>query len=320
MEVYLLNKEGENNITNTITNLTISGEYRSCCRCLSFGFIKSPTDKNTFTVGIYLGDNVRVVHEGKELFFGVVWSKGKSTDTNEIDITCKDYGIYLNKNSGTYSFKGMIPENIVKKVCSDFNIPTGNIATTGKSVSRKFSNAKLYDIIMTCYSLANDKKYMIMFNGKNLNVIEKGIEQSKPLENGINLLKTQISESLDSMVNSVNVYGDKDKIIYSQKDENNIKLYGLLNASFKYSKGEDYKNTASKKLQGIERKVTVQNFGDVNYITGKAVVVAEEYTGLKGLFYIDADEHNFKNGIYTNKLTLNFENMMDEKESGSGLK
>ena len=170
---------------------------------------------------------------------------------------------------------------------------------------------------MTCYSLANDKKYMIMFSGKNINIIEKGIEQANPLENGVNLLKIQISESLDSMVNNVDVYGDDDKIVYSQKDQNNIKLYGLLSSSFKYSNGEDYKNTAAKKLQGIQRKITVQNFGDINYITGRAVIVAEEYTGLKGLFYIDADEHNFKNGIYTNKLTLNFENMMDEKESGS---
>lgn len=45
-------------------------------------------------------------------------------------------------------------------------------------------------------------------------------------------------------------------------------------------------------------------------------MVKEPYTGLSGVFFIDADSHTWKNGIYTNKLTLNFQNLMDEKESG----
>lgn len=45
-------------------------------------------------------------------------------------------------------------------------------------------------------------------------------------------------------------------------------------------------------------------------------MVKEPYTGLSGVFFIDGDSHTWKNGIYTNKLTLNFQNLMDEKESG----
>ena len=70
-------------------------------------------------------------------------------------------------------------------------------------------------------------------------------------------------------------------------------------------------------LEGVERKISVTNFGTSEYITGKKVNVTEPYTGLTGIFYIDGDAHNWKNGIYTNKLTLNFENMMDDKDSGS---
>ena len=80
---------------------------------------------------------------------------------------------------------------------------------------------------------------------------------------------------------------------------------------------EDYEKTAREKLQGVERKITVQNFGDSQYMTGRKVQVKEPYTGLTGIFYIDGDTHTWKNGIYTNKLTLNFENIMDEKTSGS---
>lgn len=42
----------------------------------------------------------------------------------------------------------------------------------------------------------------------------------------------------------------------------------------------------------------------------------EPYTGLYGLFFIEADTHTWKNGLYFNKLTLNLKAVMDEKETG----
>ena len=80
---------------------------------------------------------------------------------------------------------------------------------------------------------------------------------------------------------------------------------------------EDFTQKANKTLKSAERKITVTNFGGSEYITGKKVVVKEPYTGLSGVFFIDGDTHNWKNGIYTNKLTLNFENLMDERSAGS---
>lgn len=318
MKVYLFNGNGKIEITSIITSLTISGEYRSCCRILSFGIIKSETDLNTHVVPINLGNNIKIVEGGKVIFHGVVWSRSKPSDANEINLTCKDYGIYLLKNRGSYKFSNIKPEDVVKKVCSDFGIKTGSIASTGKAISRKFLGVTLYDIIKTCYTIANDKKYMIVFEGDKLNVIEKGIVGCDALESGINLLTSNVTESLENMVNRVNVYNKSDKLIKSYEDENNIRLYGLMSEYIKVSDTkEDYSLRATKALKGIERKISVSNFGDAQYTTGKFVEVKEPYNGLIGRFYIDADNHNWKNGIYTNKLTLNFENLMDESESGS---
>jgi hypothetical protein len=46
-------------------------------------------------------------------------------------------------------------------------------------------------------------------------------------------------------------------------------------------------------------------------------VLREKYTGLYGVFYIDGDIHTWENGLYNNKLTLDFKKLMDEKEVGS---
>ena len=114
------------------------------------------------------------------------------------------------------------------------------------------------------------------------------------------------------------LYSKEDKLLKEFTEEADAKLYGYLTEIIRISSNdEDYTKKAKDMLEGVERKISVTNFGTSEYITGKKVNVTEPYTGLTGIFYIDGDEHNWKNGIYTNKLTLNFENMMDDKDSGS---
>ena len=318
MRVFHITKEGKTEITEIITSLTISGEYRSCARSCQFGIVHAAADQRTWLVTINLGDIIKVIDKDKVLFYGPVWTKSKATESTELDFTCMDYGIYLKKNKASYNFTKMTAEAITRKVCGDFGIEIGSLAITGKPISRIFMGISLYDIIMTAYSLANDKKYYCIFEGNLLYVLEKGKKECTALESGVNLLTSSVSESLESMVNRVRVYNKEDKLIKEFSEEADAKLYGFMTEIIRISeKSEDYTQKAKKTLTGVERKITVSNWGNAEYITGKKVNVQEPYTGLTGIFYIDGDEHNWKNGIYTNKLTLNFENMMDEKESGS---
>lgn len=318
MKIYLINKTGTIDITEIVTSVTLSGEYRSCCRTIDFGIIKSQADLNTYTVPINLGDNLKLVEGNKTLFYGIVWTRDKGTDRNEINIHCKDFGIYLLKNKQSYKSSPITPQDMTRKVCKDFGIKTGKIAAVGKTIKRNFLGVDLYSIIMSSYTVASNKKYMCIFEEDKLNVVEKGIIECKALESEVNLLTTSVSESLDDMVNKVNVFNKENNLIKVFQNTKDIKKYGTIGEYIKVNDDkEDYTLKANKILKGVEQKITVTNFGDVNYVTGKSVTVTEPYTGLKGKFYIDADEHNWKNGIYTNKLTLNFKNLMDEKESGS---
>lgn len=318
MNLYLISNGETIDITEIVTSATLKGDYRSCCRTLDFGIISAQTDENTRTVYTQTGDTVKLVENGETMFHGIIFSRDIASDGKTIDFECKDYGIYLKKNSGFYKFKGMTPESIARKICTDYGIATGSIAAAGKGISRVFMGVTLYDIIMTAYSMANDKKYMVLFKGKNLNIIEKGVEECFLLESKGNLLTATASESLDDMVNRVTIYNKKNAVVKRLENASDIAAYGLMSSYVKASDTKkDYTQEARKKLKGITRKVTVTNFGDVSYMTGKTVMVKENYTGIIGEFYIDGDEHNWKNGIYTNKLTLNYENIMDEKESGS---
>ena len=123
------------------------------------------------------------------------------------------------------------------------------------------------------------------------------------------------------MVNQVVIVDENDKVLQTLKNEDDIKQFGLCQTMLKQSK-EDLTAQAKRLLEDgrEEQKITVQNLGNPKYLTGDAVVVKDTVTGLSGLFWIDSDTHSWKNGLYQNKLTLNFRNLMDEKDAGTEAK
>ncbi|MBR4934502.1 MAG: hypothetical protein IKZ01_01380 [Anaerotignum sp.] len=320
MRAFHISKDGtKTEVTDIVTYVETSGEYRSCSRTCSFGVVHGDSDPKTHIVTMEVGDIFKVIDVDKVMFQGPIWTKQKATDATSIDFTAKDYGVYLTKNKGVYNFNKMTAEAIAAKVCGDFGIKVGSLAITGKPISRIFNNNTLYDIIMTAYTLGGgDKKYFAKFEGELFYVLEKGKTEVDPLESGVNLLSSSVNESLEGMVNRVRVYNKDDGLLKEFVDAENTELYGFFTEVIRISSDdEDFTQTAKNKLKGVERKITVQNFGNSQYITGRKVTVSEPYTGLSGVFFIDGDVHTWKNGVYTNRLTLNFQNMMDEKGSGT---
>jgi hypothetical protein len=290
---------------------------------LDFDVISSYTDKNVPVVLCELGNMVTFKQDKRILFIGYIFERQKNTVNNLISITCYDRGIYLKRNETTKTFKSASPETITKEICKEFNISMGAIASTGIKIRRNFIGVSLYNIIQTAYTLAsleNGKHYLIRFNGLDLTVIEKTkSDETLVIEGGSNLMEASTTESINDMVNQVVIYNDKDVLIATQKDSEMIKLYGQMQSYMKQSEGEDVTNKAKQliKENGVTQRITVDNLGNIANIAGGTVVVREPYTGIYGLFYIDADIHTWKLGQYYNKLTLNFKNIMDEQEAGS---
>ena len=69
----------------------------------------------------------------------------------------------------------------------------------------------------------------------------------------------------------------------------------------------------------MQQTVAVDCRGDASLVTGNAVILRENVTGVAGLFWIDSDTHTWKNGQYFCKLKLNFRNIMQTVEGGKEL-
>lgn len=307
LELFLNNDADIMGIVGTVTN---EGEYRSCCRTLDFTMLK---DKVTIKVG----DIITFKVNGKIQFLGIVTSKNVNTDDKMINISCKDSGIYLKKNNGTYKFKNASPKSIVERICKDFNIPYSSIYDLSTKVTRNFINENLYKIIMTSYTLNSDKKFVIQSIEGKLRVLERGAMAERYILED-NLISVDATESIDNMVNTINIYNHEDKIIKTIQNESDRKLYGQFNDYVKLYKDDkkDYIKEANKKLQGVEQKISIGCMGNNTFTTGKAIIVETPISNIKGKYFIDADTHKWNNGIYTNKLTLNFRSIMDEHEVG----
>ena len=320
MKVQLINSNGVSDISQLVKTKVWSGDYQQAARKLEINVIKSSTDKNIPVVNINPGNMIKFLDDsGNELFQGYVFDRDKAKSSKEIKYTIYDGLYYLTKDKGTYNFKKMTAEGITKKVASDFNIPIGNLASTGIVQSIIVQGETIYDIIMKVYTAASKhtgKKYISIMQNGRLNVIEKGkIIANYILSEDTNITDSEYSDNIENMVNRVKIYDDKNNYIGKVENSDWIKLYGILQDVYTKEKGKNVNTEAKAMLKDIERSASISvDMGDNACITGNAVKVKETFTGLVGLFYIDSDTHTFGNGHHKMELGLSFQNMMDEKE------
>ncbi len=324
IKILITNNSKTLDITELVQTVTWSGDYQQCARTLEFELTASTfADKNIPVIKCELGSAVTLQQNSTILFEGYIFERQKNTDSNVINITCYDRGIYLKRNEAYYTFGGETAEVIVRRICSEYDIKIGSIATTGVKINRNFMGVSLYNIIMTCYTIASEKtgkQYIVRFKKSELNVLEKTVtDETLLIEGGSNLISASTTESISNVINQVVIYNSNDVLIKTQKNADSVKMYGLMQSYLKESDGEDATDKAKKILSDneVSQSIEINNLGNIANITGGTVVVKEPYTGLYGLFYIDADTHTWKQGQYYNKLTVNFKSIMDEQEAGS---
>lgn len=311
-------------VSGLVPTVEWSGDYQSCARKLEFEMLANGAGDLIPQIPCDIGSRVAFREDGNLVFDGYIFSRQKSTESSRISVTCYDRGLYLKRNEKQYQFVNQKPDAIVRRICTDFGISEGNLASVDVSITRNFTGNNLYQIIMTAYTLAAEqtgKNYFCLFRGDRLCVEERTVTSNTLLLlGGSNLMSASCSESVENMVNRVEIYDSNGNFLKSVENAGLVDQYGVLQKTIKQSSdGEDMTKKAQKTLEenGYSQKITVESLGDIRCVTGGTVAVQEPYTGVCGLFWIDSDTHTWKNGLYFNKLTLNYKSVMDEQTAGS---
>lgn len=313
----------EQDITGLVTTGTWSGDYKQAARHFNFTVVNSPTDFYLPKLQVATGNMIRLYDEnGTERYRGYAFCAERKRSSQSIDVTTYDGLTYFARNKATYNFKSMTPEAISARLCSDFGVPVGALASTGIPISQIYKGQALYDILMKAYTIAaqqNGKKYMVTINQGALTVVEKGsVTTDYFASSDTNITDATFSESIESMVNRVKIYDKNQNLIGSVENSDDITSYGLLQDVYEQQSDKNAYTAAQSMLKSIARDGKISCISGVwDCITGNAIKVKEPFTGLTGLFYIDTDSHKFENGQHTMDLTLSFQNMMNSMEESS---
>lgn len=325
MKVILLNSEGYQDLSPIVTSITWSGDLEQAARKLEVSLAVSPHDSYLPKVKAGLGNMLKLqTDDGSELMKGFIFSRELSYHGNELQLTAFDGLIYLTKSQMSYNFQNITAEAITGKVCSDLGIIPGSLTATGIKQSYIAQAKSGYEIIMTAYTNAskqNGLKYLPVMNQGKLDIIEVGQKVADyKLDNEYNLTNSDYSETIENMINRVIITDDKCNRLGSIQNDQWMKDYGMLQTVYQKEQDENATAAARSMLRNLDRQATVEALGNIECVTGRAIKVAEPYTGLTGigekehLFYINSDTHTWKDGNYTMSLILEWEKRMDEKE------
>lgn len=319
---------GDRDATQLVSTVTLSGNYKQCARTLAMSLAVSSLDTFIPTINYDLGTHVGLYVDGKLKFDGWGVTSTEDTASNTVDLTCYDRGFYLRRNETIRAVRNQTPEAVTKSLCEEFGIECGDIEITGVALTRNFLPSSggansLYSIIGTLYTMASKitgDKYIVRFEGEKLCVRKKELtEYSIRLAPGIGLLTAKSTQSYENMVNQVLVYDSNDKLIMQKTDSELKDAYGLLQSVIKAGNDNNPTELAEAELRdnALTQKITVTNIGNIDCLTGNTVIINEPQTGLNGVFWIDEDYHYWRKGIYTNKLVLNYQCLMNEVTVGS---
>ncbi|MGF7045679.1 hypothetical protein J2T13_000139 [Paenibacillus sp. DS2015] len=303
-------------IENLVTSAQWSGDVSQPFRTLTLS-VSNTKNSEDEAIAFELGKEIRFYVNKVGLFRGIIFTYDISSDGNAT-VIAHDENVYLTKNVDTRKFVKMTAGAIVKEVAKAYEIPTGDIASTGYVIPRMIlKNMTLWDMIVTALTetrAQSGRKFYAYAREGKLNLREKKDEIVRwMLEDGVNIITASRSQSIEEMRTSVKAIGgdSEDKPLVSiAKNAALAKQYGLMqhvesaDSRLKKSAIDQLAKERLKELGKVTEDVTVEALGITEVVAGYAVYAFESMTRLVGGFYVNADTHTFENGSHRMDVTL----------------
>lgn len=293
-----------------------STERRSTPGKLTFNIIKDDI------INFSEGSAVRLRVDGKNVFFGFVFTKKRNKD-QLITVTAYDQLRYLN-NKDTYVYENKTASQFVQMVAADFSLNVGTLEDTGFVIaSRVEENSSLFDMIENALDLTlqNRKEMYVLYDDfgkltlKNISsmyVGEPGAYLMIDEETGENF---EYTSSIDTdTYNKVKLTYDNEESgkreVYIAQHGENMNKWGVLQYFDTLQKGENGQTKADALLALYNKKtrnLKITNaIGDTRVRAGSMVVVnlALGDMTVKNFMLVEKVKHTFKENEHWMDLTF----------------
>lgn len=263
------------------------------------------------------GNAVRLKVDGKDVFFGFVFSKKRSKD-HHIEVTAYDQLRYL-KNKDTYVYEGKTASQVIQMIANDFDLNLGSIESTEYVIpSRVEDNQSLFDIIQNALDLElqhTGKMFCLYDNFGKLTLKNIASMKLDLLIDAETAEDFDYKSSIDEQTyNQIKLTYDNEEAgqreVYVEKHSGNINQWGVLQFFEKLQKGENGSEKAKALLKLYNKKTRNLKindaFGDVRCRAGTMVVVQLNLGDilLSNYLLVEKATHAFNNNHHTMSLNL----------------
>jgi hypothetical protein len=267
-----------------------------------------------------LGDLLILKNGDYEITRAIIVEENKS-GRDPIGYIAYDYAFYLNKSTAIYQFNDISADQAIKKICSDFNIPIGNMDSIPAKVNKIFNGKKVSDIIKEILSdseVVTQKKYLMEMRQGKLFIENKNNIKIKGLFNlAENLTGYDVihaisnpskKRSITDMRNTIQIVLD-DQILATEINQELINQYGRLQEVISINEDEKVNAHAMAKeklneLGKVFEETSVDLPGDDRFRAGRLLDLYEPVTGITGTYLIKDVHHSISKGIHTMSLGL----------------
>ncbi len=282
---------GGYDITDYVENVNWSGSIDLCARSADITLARGAQPE--------VGDRVCIAVRGAVIFEGIVVSVTKDHGGNTAE--CLDFGFYL-ANNQTYKEYSATPAAIANQVCAEFSVPTGNIANiSGKTKVTSTGDMTAIQVLERAYNPLKREFYIYFDNGLHVEKLGSSVVAQLACE----IADANSTQHIKNMINKVVVVQKGKK--KSEVSSGDQQKYGSFQATYTPEKGKNPTVEAKKLLKGLEKTGGLSGIGNIACRAGKAVEVADEKSGLSGIFTIKSDSHTFSKKSHEMKLEFYFD-------------
>jgi len=309
-------KVNNQDITPYAISYTWQGDKDQAGRKLEFPIAYNTKDKGLINLNIIVGDTVYLYWKDDatpnaqpiEIFRGVIFMRQRNTANFTFEFVAYDRLIYLAKSKTTRKFSNITVESVITQVANEMGVAVGSICNIGVYVDFIADNMSYSEIIKKALNMAswkNSKQYHMYMNQDKLYVVERSetIENYTASDN-INIESTNHSESIEDMINTIMIVDHNGAEVGRVSNNSDLSAYGKLQDVYKIDKKQDTQTAAKAMLKTVAFKSSLSGIGNIQCITGYAIIIQEEQ--LKGKFTIRSDRHSISGNIHKMEMDLEF--------------
>jgi hypothetical protein len=280
---------------------------------LTFNILKDDT------IDFQEGNSVTFKVDGKNLFYGFIFSKDRDKD-QIISVTAYDKLRYL-KNKDIYQYTEKKASEVLKEIAQIYDLSIGTVEDTGYVIPQRVKeNVTLLDIIYDALeiTLRNKGKMYVLYDDYG-NLMLKDIETMKIPDLVIGEYNSQnfsYKTDIDTdTYNVVKLYRSGENVgkekPYVDKDDNNIDNWGVLQYLDKIDENVNPKVKAEILLKMKNRKSRTLQLkdclGDTRVRAGTSVMVLMRDIGdvsIQQYMLVEKVKHTFRNDEHFMSLDL----------------